>query len=97
MIDHVRGKVEVPAQLASREMQAELLANCVLGLGMVLSAAGMTGVQITFEVVANEVTVMMVPSSAPGDAEILREIGAKVKSGGILQPDGAKRHMEALH
>ena len=97
MIDHVRGKVEVPLQLASREMQAELLANCVLGLGMVLSAAGMNGLQITLEVVDRELTLVLVPSSTPGDAEILREIGAKVKSGGILQPDGATRHNEALH
>ena len=97
MFDHVRGRVDVPVALQSREMQAELLANCVLGLGMVISAAGMNGLQITLEVVDRELTLVLVPSEAPGDAEILREIGAKVKSGGILQPDGATRHNEGMH
>ena len=97
MIDHVRAKVDVPATLQSREMQAELLANCVLGLGMVISAAGMHGMQITLEVEASELTIHLVPSEVPGDALILQAIGARVKSGGILQPDGAMQHNEALH
>jgi hypothetical protein len=96
MSDQLKAKVEVADLLESREMQAELLAKCVLALGMVVSASGMRGMQIILEVDNSELTVHLAPSDTPGDGAILQAIGGKVKSGGILRP-GPMGYTMALH
>lgn len=87
MIDRVSASVSVPASLKSREAQAEVLANATMALGQMMAASGLHGLRITFEIIDDDVQLIIIPSDFPGDAEILQAIGAKVKSGGILKPD----------
>ena len=89
-IDRVRQQVSIPADMGTRTAQAEALHFITAALGVFMAASGIHGLQITLERLADgELNIVIVPSDVPGDAEILRDIGAQVP--------GLERNVMVMH
>jgi len=80
-IDRVHTHVDIPADMSSREAQAEILYNVTRALGVLVSAAGLRGLQITCENPGDgsNLEILVTPSEAPEDAVILQQIGSRVE------------------